>query len=58
MTETVGVGAESSPKPSKKRGSSGARKGLRIQRVFTTEGVHPYDEVTMGAARCRHDQLA
>ncbi|EIE99996.1 vitamin B12-dependent ribonucleotide reductase [Saccharomonospora glauca] len=45
MTETVGVGAESSPKPSKKRGGSGSRKGLRVQRVFTTEGVHPYDEV-------------
>uniref|UniRef100_UPI00260D274B vitamin B12-dependent ribonucleotide reductase n=1 Tax=Saccharomonospora sp. TaxID=33913 RepID=UPI00260D274B len=45
MTETVGVGAQTSPKPSKKRSGSGARKGLRIQRVFTTEGVHPYDEV-------------
>ncbi|MCP2253366.1 ribonucleoside-diphosphate reductase class II [Prauserella aidingensis] len=47
MTETVGAGAETS-KTSKKRsgGGGGARKGLRVQRVFTTEGVHPYDEVT------------
>ncbi|EID55650.1 vitamin B12-dependent ribonucleotide reductase [Saccharomonospora xinjiangensis] len=45
MTETVGVGAESSPKPGRKRNGSGARKGLRVQRVYTTEGVHPYDEV-------------
>ncbi|GAA0722471.1 vitamin B12-dependent ribonucleotide reductase [Dactylosporangium roseum] len=26
-----------------------ARKGLRIERVWTTEGVHPYDEVTWEA---------
>ncbi|EHY88397.1 vitamin B12-dependent ribonucleotide reductase [Saccharomonospora azurea] len=45
MTETVGVGAEASPKSSKKRGGSNSRKGLRIKRVYTTEGVHPYDEV-------------
>ncbi|MFD2399539.1 hypothetical protein ACFSVJ_26100 [Prauserella oleivorans] len=37
MTETVGAGAEAA-KTSKKRSSGGARKGLRIQRVFTTEG--------------------
>jgi ribonucleoside-diphosphate reductase alpha chain len=24
----------------------GSRKGLRLQRLFTTEGVHPYDEAT------------
>jgi ribonucleoside-diphosphate reductase alpha chain len=29
------------------RGTKGsARTGLRIERIFTTEGVHPYDEVT------------
>ncbi|MGX7826829.1 vitamin B12-dependent ribonucleotide reductase [Actinokineospora sp. 24-640] len=34
MTETVGTPADT------------ARRGLRMQRVYTTEGVHPYDEVT------------
>ena len=28
------------------RGTSKAGKGLTIERVYTTEGVHPYDEVT------------
>jgi ribonucleoside-diphosphate reductase alpha chain len=30
--------------PAKQR--AGRRQGLRIQRFFSTEGVHPYDEVT------------
>jgi ribonucleoside-diphosphate reductase alpha chain len=30
--------------PAKQRG--GRRQGLKIQRFFSTEGVHPYDEVT------------
>jgi ribonucleoside-diphosphate reductase alpha chain len=38
MTETVSGSAAS-------RGKN-ARKGLRIGRIHTTEGVHPYDEVT------------
>ncbi|MEU6646793.1 vitamin B12-dependent ribonucleotide reductase [Saccharomonospora sp. NPDC046836] len=47
MTETVGIGAEATGKTARKRASGGgARKGLRVQRVYTTEGVHPYDEVT------------
>lgn len=37
MTETAG-------KPSTRRGSR--TKGLTIERIHTTEGVHPYDEVT------------
>ena len=37
MTETVSG-------PAKQRGN--ARKGMKIERVFSTEGVHPYDEVT------------
>ncbi|QUH01287.1 vitamin B12-dependent ribonucleotide reductase [Saccharopolyspora erythraea] len=38
MTETVGAAGEP---------DTGARKqGIRVQRVYTTEGVHPYDEVT------------
>ncbi|MGH3384737.1 MAG: vitamin B12-dependent ribonucleotide reductase [Nocardioidaceae bacterium] len=38
MTETV-----SGPTRSTKRGSA---KGLKIQRIYTSDGVHPYDEVT------------
>ncbi|GDY30312.1 vitamin B12-dependent ribonucleotide reductase [Gandjariella thermophila] len=53
MTETVGTpaagGAAESGSGTKnaarRRGGKGA-PGLRITRVFTTEGVHPYDEVT------------
>ncbi|GAA1119179.1 vitamin B12-dependent ribonucleotide reductase [Nocardiopsis composta] len=36
MTETTGATA---------RKGGGRRKGLKIQRIFTTPGVHPYDEV-------------
>jgi ribonucleoside-diphosphate reductase alpha chain len=53
MTETVGTpaaggAAESGPGTkgeARRRGGKGA-PGLRVGRVFTTEGVHPYDEVT------------
>ncbi len=38
MTETV-----SGTTP---RGGKGSRKGLTIGRIYTQEGVHPYDEVT------------
>lgn len=41
MTETV-----SGPTGSASRKGSAKSKGLSVQRVFTTEGVHPYDEVT------------
>lgn len=41
MTETV-----SGPTGSTSRKGSAKNKGLAVQRVFTTEGVHPYDEVT------------
>ncbi|WP_068265183.1 vitamin B12-dependent ribonucleotide reductase [Janibacter limosus] len=37
MTETAG-------KPSTRRGAR--TKGLTIERIHTTEGVHPYDEIT------------
>ncbi|MDQ0380021.1 vitamin B12-dependent ribonucleotide reductase [Amycolatopsis thermophila] len=40
MTETVGASTASGK--AAKRG----KRGLKISRVFTTEGVHPYDEVT------------
>ncbi|WP_017594346.1 vitamin B12-dependent ribonucleotide reductase [Nocardiopsis potens] len=36
MTETTGATA---------RKGGGRRKGLKIERIFTTPGVHPYDEV-------------
>ena len=38
MTETVSGAAA--------RRGKGGRKGLRMERVFTRPGVHPYDEVT------------
>jgi ribonucleoside-diphosphate reductase alpha chain len=38
MTETVGTTSEES-------GSAAPRRGLTIERVHTTAGVHPYDEV-------------
>ena len=39
MTETVsGAGADAATK--------GQGKGLTMERVFSTEGVHPYDELT------------
>lgn len=37
MTETIGGAAA--------RGGKRLRKGLKMKRVFTTPGVHPYDEV-------------
>ncbi len=40
MSETT----RSDPKAQTKKGTP--RRGLQIDRVFTTEGVHPYDEVT------------
>ncbi|WP_369199356.1 vitamin B12-dependent ribonucleotide reductase [Streptomyces sp. PU-14G] len=42
MTETTSGPARGS----RAKGSSKANKGLRIERVHTTPGVHPYDEVT------------
>ncbi|POM22668.1 Vitamin B12-dependent ribonucleotide reductase [Actinomadura rubteroloni] len=37
MTETVSG--------SSARRGKGGRKGLKVERIFTTEGVHPYDEI-------------
>ncbi len=47
MTETV-TGHSGSTKRSAAgfRGRKNAPAGLTIERIFTTEGVHPYDEVT------------
>ncbi len=41
MTETVGTGAGSAPGE-----DAGSATGLTVRRVFTTEGVHPYDQVS------------
>ncbi|MBA0125695.1 vitamin B12-dependent ribonucleotide reductase [Haloechinothrix sp. YIM 98757] len=46
MTETVGVAAKSGRSAKGKGSAKGEGRGLRVERVFTTEGVHPYDEVT------------
>ncbi|MFO6453926.1 MULTISPECIES: vitamin B12-dependent ribonucleotide reductase [unclassified Aeromicrobium] len=42
MTETVGGNSGPAPRTSRKS----TRAGLKIERVHTTEGVHPYDAVT------------
>ncbi len=41
MTETV-----SGPTGSSRKSASKAGSGLKVERVYTTEGVHPYDAVT------------
>ncbi|MFC9252281.1 adenosylcobalamin-dependent ribonucleoside-diphosphate reductase [Amycolatopsis thailandensis] len=45
MTETVGTGNPATTRTSGKNKQQHAG-GLAVRRVFTTEGVHPYDEVT------------
>ncbi len=45
MTETVGANAPASPSKGR-RGRADAASGLQMKRLYTTEGVHPYDEVT------------
>jgi ribonucleoside-diphosphate reductase alpha chain len=47
MTETTGAsaGAQSSSDKSNE-GKTSPRKGVKVERIFTTPGVHPYDEVT------------
>ncbi|MGH8868866.1 MAG: vitamin B12-dependent ribonucleotide reductase, partial [Actinomycetes bacterium] len=43
MTETV----SGAPRPNGRSGARAkARQGLQVGRIFTTPGVHPYDEVT------------
>jgi ribonucleoside-diphosphate reductase alpha chain len=41
MTETVGT-----PAAGRRVQENGRRAGLTVRRVHTTEGIHPYDEVT------------
>ena len=42
MTESVGAASGGSARGRSRK----APTGLRVERVWTTEGVHPYDEVT------------
>ena len=46
MTETAGSPAAAAPGRGRKAGRTGERRGLTVERVYTTPGVHPYDEVT------------
>ncbi len=47
MTETAGSpAAAAAPGRGRKAGRTGERRGLTVERVYTTPGVHPYDEVT------------
>src|SRR5262245_55246120 len=41
MTETVGT-----PAAGRRVQENGRRAGLTVRRVYSTEGTHPYDEVT------------
>jgi ribonucleoside-diphosphate reductase alpha chain len=45
MTETAGS-PTAAPGRGRKAGRTGERRGLTVERVYTTPGVHPYDEVT------------
>jgi len=46
MTETVGTGRGAASGSSEGGKPSRPRRGLSIDRVHTTAGIHPYDEVT------------
>ena len=46
MTETVSGAAAGRGKGGARRSPASGRKGLKMQRIFTKPGVHPYDEVT------------
>jgi ribonucleoside-diphosphate reductase alpha chain len=50
MTETAGPPAADAPgrgrKAGRTAGEQGRGQGLTVERVHTTPGVHPYDEVT------------
>src|SRR6201747_1340042 len=46
MTETVGTPAGNGTRTAGAWPGARPQRGLRMERVFTTAGVHPYDEVT------------
>ena len=46
MTETVGAHTVGNSTRAGDSSEAGRKLGMRMERVYTTEGVHPYDEVT------------
>ena len=46
MTRAVGTPSGAGESGSAAKGRGRGSTGLRLERVWTTEGVHPYDEVT------------
>ncbi|GAA2019582.1 vitamin B12-dependent ribonucleotide reductase [Nakamurella flavida] len=46
MTETVDTAPSSNGGSRRRKGATEASRGLHLERVFTTAGVHPYDEVS------------
>ncbi len=46
MTETVSGARDTQDTRSKRRQPTRSGAGLKMERVFSTEGVHPYDELT------------
>ncbi|HZN18844.1 MAG TPA: vitamin B12-dependent ribonucleotide reductase, partial [Micromonosporaceae bacterium] len=46
VAETAAAAPVDRPRGDEARGQATKRGGLRIERVWTTEGVHPYEEVT------------
>ena len=51
MTETVGTTSEES-------GTAAPRRGLTIERVHTTAGVHPYDDVVWEVVKQQSAEFA
>ncbi|GGM12979.1 vitamin B12-dependent ribonucleotide reductase [Nakamurella endophytica] len=46
MTETLGASSDPEQASSRGRRPRTRNQGLRLERLYTTPGVHPYDEVT------------
>ena len=46
MTETISADTASSSSSAGDPSESARKVGMRVERVYTTEGTHPYDEVT------------
>ncbi|HEY3503837.1 MAG TPA: vitamin B12-dependent ribonucleotide reductase [Actinocatenispora sp.] len=46
MTEAVGTSPDATGSKSQRGAKKRQGKGLTIERVWTTDGVHPYDEIT------------
>ncbi|MFD7644878.1 vitamin B12-dependent ribonucleotide reductase [Kitasatospora sp. NPDC059795] len=46
MTDTTSGSARGSKSEKAAKGAKAAKSGLRLERIYTTPGVHPYDAVT------------